>query len=139
MIALDSSAVICLVEHHEPAARHISSEILSHEDRIVVSTVALTECLVGPLKANDRELYWRYKAFFDQPQVQVRDLSSSIAEQAAALRATFGLKVIDSIHLATAIECRADKFVSTDQNDFARCIGHVDLAVRIIARTPDRN
>jgi predicted nucleic acid-binding protein len=47
--------------------------------------------------------------------------------RATELRAAHGLKTPDAIHLATAIEERADLFLTGDAN-LARCPGlHLDL------------
>lgn len=46
--------------------------------------------------------------------IEIVDITTSIAEQAAMLRAKYGLRTPDAIQLATSIEVAADIFLTND-------------------------
>ena len=138
MIGFDASGLICLIEHREPAFGLIREFLASGDPRIVLASVIVTECLAKPIEVNDVGLIARYHAFFDLPTTTVSPLQRSMALDAARLRARFGLKTVDALHLATAIAAGASDFVTTDRLDFARCRGHVRPDVHILPRLPDR-
>jgi predicted nucleic acid-binding protein len=63
-----------------------------------------------------------YEAFFEWSAVTVAEVTSSVIERATDLRARYGLKTPDAIHMATAIDLHAD-LVLTGDRDLARCPG----------------
>lgn len=138
MIGFDASGLICLIERREPAFELIGELLRTGDSRAVLSTAAVTECLAKPIELRDAELIARYEAFFELPTTTLTALDRTIALEAAQLRARFGLKTPDAIHLATAIEAGANLYLTTDQNDYARCRGHVRIEIRILPRSPDR-
>lgn len=46
------------------------------------------------------------------------DLNAHLAFRAVQLGARYGLKSVDAVHLATAIEARADRFLTNNRRDF---------------------
>jgi predicted nucleic acid-binding protein len=73
--------------------------------------------LTGPLKAQDDLAVRRYRAVFDTWRLV--DFSADIAESAARLRASLGLKIADAIQIASALAINADAVVTHDR-DFGR-------------------
>jgi predicted nucleic acid-binding protein len=72
------------------------------------------ECLVGPLKANDAGLLANYIAFFRSPDVSVLPVSPPVCDRAARVRAQYGFRPLDSLHLAAAVEHGCMRFLSSD-------------------------
>jgi predicted nucleic acid-binding protein len=66
---------------------------------------------------SDEAAVHRYRATFESWQVV--DLNMSIAESAARLRASLGLRTADAIQAASALEINAAALVTHDR-DFAR-------------------
>lgn len=89
-------------------------------DSLAVSQAALLECLVGPLRSGDSATFSDYQKFFGSPHVQMLDVTTAIWQRAAQLRATFNLKPLDSIHLASAVEYGCGLFLTNDA-PLARC------------------
>jgi predicted nucleic acid-binding protein len=63
----------------------------------------------------------------------VRDLTAAVVDRATELRAKYGFKSPDALHLASAVECGAAAFWTGDAS-LARC-GEVAV-VMISASTP---
>jgi predicted nucleic acid-binding protein len=135
MIALDTTAVICVVEGNEPARSTIVPK-LSATRQTLVSAIAVAEVLVGPLRDGDRDLLDAYDVFFAGQELRVVPATEEICRAAATIRSKLGLKLPDAIQLATAITHGCTEFVTTDTH-FARCVGQVPLTLSIIDRLPD--
>ncbi|MBV9509862.1 MAG: PIN domain-containing protein [Caulobacteraceae bacterium] len=82
-----------------------------------VTTVTLAEVLTGPLAAGDEALARRYRAVLESWRVV--PLDADIAETAARLRATLGLKLPDAVQAASALAVNAAALVTHDR-DFDR-------------------
>ena len=137
MIGFDASGLICLIERREPARAMIGQLVRTGDPRAVVATAIIIECIAKPIEVRDVDLVARYGAFLALKTTLVSPLDRPIAFAAAQLRARFGLKTVDALHLATAIAAGASDFVTTDRSDYARCRGHVPLAIHILPRLPD--
>jgi len=99
------------------------------EFNIVTSIITLAETLVIPLRKGNNEVAQRYRNFLKTDGVDLVDVSWSIAERAAQLRATYGKKIKppDAIHLATAIEAKATHFLTNDKE--LRCVTELNILV----------
>lgn len=85
--------------------------------RIALTTVTLAEVLTGPYGQGRDALGKQYEAALCE--YEVCPLSSSIAVEAARLRARYKLRLPDAIQLATALETGAWALVTHDR-DFSR-------------------
>jgi len=85
--------------------------------RLAVTPITIAEVLVGPFKAGDEALARRYRAMLESWEFVT--LNADIAESAARLRATLGLKLADAIQAASALAINADALVTHDR-DFSR-------------------
>ncbi len=123
LLLVDSAPIIYTLEGHNKFAarfaplfaRHANAEIL-----LAVTTVTIAEVLTGPLKAGKEALAKRYRAVMEAWQVV--DFNADIAESAARLRGTYGLKLPDAIQFASALAINADALVTHDR-DFANVSG----------------
>jgi predicted nucleic acid-binding protein len=114
LIYLDACLAIYLVEQHpewaEPLERAMMAQIGAAS--FAISPLVKCECLVGPIKRADPALQRDYVEFFEQ------HLSLSMPEpvylQAAELRARFGLRTPDALHLACAQHHRCDALWTND-------------------------
>ena len=89
-------------------------------DEIVVCDAARLECLVKPLANGDTAQEASYRAFFGNPPVRMLPVTPATWDHAARLSATYRLKAMDSVHLATAIEQGCGLFLTSDAT-LARC------------------
>lgn len=82
---------------------------------ISVSAIALTECLVHPLKMNDTVAVRAYEGLFRGRNVTCLPVSRRIARRAAELRAQYNLRTPDALHIATALIGNCDAFLTNDR------------------------
>jgi predicted nucleic acid-binding protein len=72
------------------------------------------ECLVGPLKAGNPAVEAQFRAFFAAAGVVVGPITAAVCERAAQIRASFGFKPMDALHLGAAVEHAANVFLTND-------------------------
>ncbi|MGO9837276.1 MAG: type II toxin-antitoxin system VapC family toxin [Polyangiaceae bacterium] len=118
LIALDTSAFIYLIEGHPTffaAVEPIFQAVDAGTVQAVTSVLTLLEVLVKPLEANALALADDFRAAVSaSAALRVIDFDRSVAEHAAGIRAAYGYRTPDAIHLATAQLAGADAFVTND-------------------------
>lgn len=101
LIYLDSCLLIYLVENHpvwrQPVALAMDAAVNS---RFGISALVACECLVGPLKRGDHLLERAYMGAL--ARLVALPIPDEIYIEAARLRARFGLRTPDALHLACA-------------------------------------
>ena len=120
LVLVDTAPIIYVLEGHREFARRFRPLFDRHaggELRFAVTTVTVAEVLAGPATTGDEALIRRYRAVLESWQIV--DLSISIAESAARLRATLKIKLPDAIQAASALAIGADALVTHDR-DFAK-------------------
>ncbi len=60
-------------------------------------------------------------------RLDLRPFDQATADLAVALGATYRLSAADAVHLATAVNCGADRFVTNNQRDFPRSIVEINI------------
>jgi uncharacterized protein len=98
---------------------------------VIARYLARLECRVKPLRAGDAALLATYDAFFTRARLEVVDVRVAAIDRATELRARYGFKTPDAIHLACAIVTGAHVFVTGDAN-LGRC---TELPVEIVSPT----
>lgn len=118
IIFLDTAPLIYFIEGHS-IYQSILSKLFSFNDKggfsFITSSITILEVLVKPLREGKADLAKQYRDILTKASgIEVLDVTSSIAEIAAQLRAQYNLKTPDAIQLATAIEEGADFFLTND-------------------------
>ena len=123
LVALDTMIWVYDSEAHPtygPIVRPVFSAIGSDRLRAGSSLMTLGELLVKPLALGRVDLADAYRRLFETgPGFVAWDVTRDVIEKAAAIRATHRLKMMDALHVATAIVHKADIFVTNDA-DLAR-------------------
>ena len=117
MVFLDANPVIYLIEQPAnlgPRVKARVSDLLASGERLAVSDLVRMECQVGPLKAGDAVLLATYSTFFRSPDLDVLRVSPAVCDRAARIRAQYGFKPLDSLHLAAAVEHGCTLFLTND-------------------------
>jgi predicted nucleic acid-binding protein len=79
------------------------------------SLLVLGEVLVQPLAKSETALADRYRQIISPgPDLTVWPIGPDVIEMAAALRARYRIKMLDAIHIASAVVNGADIFVTND-------------------------
>lgn len=101
MIYLDSCLVIYAVEDVEGAGRRVRQLLVdAGSEQFAISWLVQLECLVAPLRRGDAMLAQRYADAF--AQFVVAGLDEAVYRHAATLRAAFGVRMPDALHVAAA-------------------------------------
>lgn len=99
---------------------------------LVTSRISRLECRSKPLRDRNAALLALYDAAF--ATTRIVDVSATIIERATEIRARYGFRSPDAIHLATAIDDGADVFVTGDAT-LGRC-SEITVDVLSPAATP---
>ena len=112
VIYLDACLLIYLAEGHPRWGAAIVAAMEGTDARFGISPLVKCECLVGPIKRGDPVLERAYTELFDQ--FVSLAMPEPVYLQAAELRARFGLKTPDALHLACAQHHRCDALWTND-------------------------
>lgn len=79
------------------------------------STITLSEVLALPFKLGNHSLADQYEYFITKsPSLKLVDVNTDIAKRAAQMRFEYNLKLPGAIHIGTALEVKADYFLTND-------------------------
>ena len=118
IVALDAAPLIYFIEenpHYLPAVRLFFEAVDRGDFEVLTSTLTLTEVLVHPLRGGNQRLADQYRNILLRARhVKTVAITDAIAEAAAGLRSTIGLRTPDAIQCATAIHTGATSFLTND-------------------------
>ncbi len=118
-VFLDTAPLIYFIEGHSQY-QDILSKLFDFNDKggfsFITSTITLLEVLVKPLKDGNANIAEQYKEILtNAPSIEIFDVTSSISELAAKIRALYNLRTPDAIQIATSLENGADYFLTNDK------------------------
>lgn len=118
-VAIDS---MCFIYHFEanpkygPLVQRIFSLVAAGKMSAFTSVVSVAETLSVSLLPSKPEARVYYKErFLEMKNLKLIDVDLDIAEQAAAIRSNYKLKLGDAIQLATAFNNNAQLFITNDK------------------------
>jgi predicted nucleic acid-binding protein len=131
-VYLDASCIIYLIEGASPFYEKVVSRLDRYrsdpEASLMTSRLSRLECRTRPLREGDSRLLTTYDAFFSAGRLALGEVDAAVIERATALRARYGLRTPDAIHLATAIEGQAEVVLTGDAT-LRRCS---EVAVEVL-------
>ncbi len=127
-IYLDTAPVIYAVEGVAAYSSTIQERFAHSDSNLVVSDLTRLECRVKPIHDRDISLLNDYDYFFADASVEVIALTREIMDQAAEIRAAYGYRTPDAIHLAAAIVTNCDVFLTNDHD----LINFTEISVELI-------
>jgi predicted nucleic acid-binding protein len=117
-LSIDTSPFIYLVEKHpiyEERVVAIFGQVGVGRVQVVTSMLTLTEVLMMPLIKKQSHYVREYREMLLNTQsILSVEVDKTIAERAAELRAKYGLKTPDALHVATALETGCQAFLTND-------------------------
>ncbi len=119
VVGIDSVIFIYLLERNQEflsGARSILEAVENGQLAAVMASIGMVEILTGPKKQGRWDLaryYREYLAGF--PNLTIKNMSESVVELASDLCARYNIKAVDAIHVATAIDFGAEKFITNDK------------------------
>lgn len=133
MLYIDTCRIIYLIEasspFHAAVAQRLTAYRATPNATLVTSRLARLECRTKPLRDNDPVLLQRYETFFRAQRFRLLEVSPTVIERATELRARYGFKTPDALHLATAIVEAVDVVLTGDRR-LERC---TDIPIEVIA------
>ena len=116
-VGLDTAPLIYFIEENSAYIETVRFffEAMDRGDFLVVtSAVTLLEVLVHPLRSNNKELATEYRDILLNSKLTILEVSSSIAEQAAQLRADYNIRTPDAIQISAVLSAGASHFFTND-------------------------
>jgi predicted nucleic acid-binding protein len=117
-IAFDSNALIYLLAGMYPYAPYVGRALAMVGQGTVfgiLSTVVEMEILVKPFREHDARAQDQAELILRQtPNLTIRPVDRTIARRAAELRARTGLRPLDALIAATALEEQCDAIIGND-------------------------
>jgi predicted nucleic acid-binding protein len=117
-VYFDANIFIYLMEGYatlEASLRDIRDSIFHGESNIRTSELTLCEVLVPAFRANNTALLALYRQFIEKSGAfELVPTTRETYIRASLLRAQLGMKTPDAIHMATAIECGCNAFLTND-------------------------
>ena len=104
---LDTAPVIYFVEQHPrylPLMEQVFQRVDAGELQIVTSPITLAECLVLPLRADQKDIVRTFTDLIvNGPSTKFYPIEQSAGERAAQLRALHNLSLPDAMQVAVAL------------------------------------
>jgi uncharacterized protein len=113
-IYLDTAPVIYTVEQVSPYAAAVDMHLSASDIVVITSDLTRLECRVKPLREDDIQLLKDYDDFFNGSVAEIISLSIEVIDRATDIRAKYGFKTPDAIHLAAAVVSACDVFLTND-------------------------
>jgi predicted nucleic acid-binding protein len=60
-------------------------------------------------------------------RLDLHPVDATVAKLATVLGATYRLRAVDAVHLATAVNAGADRFITNNRRDFPTTIKEIDI------------
>ena len=117
-VYLDSCIVIYLIQAPEPiraAVRRALQPPAGPAPQVCISALTRLECRVWPIREDDAELLALFDRFFASRDLRRARLTVAVFDLATDLRARYGVKTPDALHLAAAITWDCDEFWTNDR------------------------
>jgi uncharacterized protein len=113
-VYLDTAPVIYTVEQVPLYAPAVDARLSGPGVMLVASDLTRMECRVKPLREGNTNLLKDYDDYFDEAIAEIVPLSREVMDRAAEIRAKYGFKTPDAIHLAAAVASSCEVFLTND-------------------------
>lgn len=111
---LDAAPVIYAVEQVAPFFPVVDARLSTAGVVLVASELTRMECRVKPVREGNADLLKDYDDFFADAVAEVVALSREVVDRATEIRARYGFKTPDAVHLGAAVVTGCDAFLTND-------------------------
>lgn len=125
---LDTAPVIYTVEQVQPYAASVDARLSAHDAERVASDLTRMECRVKPMRDGDAELLKDFDHYFEGAVTEIVTLSREVIDRATQIRARYGFKTPDAIHLAAALSAGCEVFLTNDH----RLDRFADISIEVL-------
>ena len=113
-VYLDTAPVIYLVEEVPNYVELVDKRVSVADVIQVASDLTRMECRVKPLREGNTALLHDYDDYFAEVVAEIVVLSHAVIDRATDIRARYGFRTPDAIHLAAAVLSGCDVFLTND-------------------------
>lgn len=118
-VYLDTNLYIYLfegVETYRQLMASLAAEIDRRDIAVIASELIFTELLPRPVREGRSRLVAGYLELLQQtPRITLAPVDRQVILRAVHLRADFGLRAMDALHVATAVVHGCETFLTNDQ------------------------
>ena len=129
MDAFDADVLIFAAAPEHPLGRRVAALFPPENEGAnpagVGSLLLLPEVLSKPLRAGAEDEVAALRSML--ARLDLRPVDRDTADLATALGVTYRLRAADAVHLATAVQVGADRFITANTRDFRRDIAEVTI------------
>ncbi|HEV8711390.1 MAG TPA: PIN domain-containing protein [Candidatus Binatia bacterium] len=111
---LDAAPIIYAVEQVAPFFPVVDARLSTAGVVLVASDLTRMECRVKPVREGNADLLKDYDDFFAYAVAETAALSREIMDRATEIRARYGFKTPDAVHLGAAVVTSCDAFLTND-------------------------
>jgi len=125
IIFLDACIIIYWVEMSAQPYKKLLNKIHHLRDEydsisFAASELSLLECLVKPVRENDRTIIEHYQRFFGSYDLSLVSINRTVIEQATLLRAQYNLPAPDALQAASALSITEQVIFLTADKGFKK-------------------
>jgi len=114
-VYLDSAPIIYLVENVSPHIDYLLSRLANENALQICSDLSRLECRVFPVREQKTTLSAAFDAYFNTIINEIVPLTSTVIDLGTEIRAQYGFKTPDALHLACAVSANCDLFMTNDK------------------------
>lgn len=123
-IFLDACIIIYWAEASEPFYSKLLAELQRIAEQypdhtLVVSRLSMLECLVKPMRDNDKKIVTLYQEFFQSPDIAIVEIDASVIDIATQLRAQYNLRTPDAIQAASCLSTNQEHLFLTNDKQLS--------------------
>src|SRR2546427_6757780 len=111
---LDAAPIIYVIEGTQPFATTVEAKLSVGGLTLVTSELTRLECRVLPLRNGNTKLLQDFDDYFANSIAEIVPLTRDVIDHATEIRAQYGFKTPDSLHLAAAVITNCDVFLTND-------------------------
>lgn len=119
-LAFDTTPIIYFIEAnptYDNLVSNLFSRVAAGEIEGWTSVISLSEVLVQPIVSGRNDLQQRYREFLlRSSNFHTVPISAAVADAAARIRATYGLRIPDAIQMAFAVDVGCQAIVCNDHS-----------------------
>jgi predicted nucleic acid-binding protein len=124
----DSCVLIYRLQGTSPWRKKIAGMVAAQRAfGLVLSELSRLECRVKPLREGDVDTLHAFDRFFASARIEYAALTRTMFDRATELRAHQGLKTVDALHLAAALDAGCDAFWTNDRRLERAAAGRIQI------------
>lgn len=120
-IFLDACIIIYWVECAQPFHAKLLAQLASIAEQhpkhlLTISRLSLLECLVKPLRHQEKSILKIYQDFFESPSLSIVEIDAQVIDIATLLRSKYALRTPDAIQAASCLSAKTPhRFLTNDK------------------------